>query len=61
MKVRDIIREIERAGWFYVRTRGSHHHYHHPKRRGTVTVPGHPNDDLSLKTLISIRRQAEDK
>ncbi|MHB1088068.1 MAG: type II toxin-antitoxin system HicA family toxin [Acidimicrobiales bacterium] len=39
MKVREIIRELERDGWVRVRHRGSHRHYHHPTKPGTVTVP----------------------
>jgi predicted RNA binding protein YcfA (HicA-like mRNA interferase family) len=30
MKVRDVIRLIERDGWFLVATRGSHRQYKHP-------------------------------
>lgn len=47
MKVRDIIRAIERDGWTLWATRGSHRQYKHPRKPGRVTVPGHPRDDLS--------------
>jgi predicted RNA binding protein YcfA (HicA-like mRNA interferase family) len=49
---------IERDGWFLVRTRGSHHQYKHPIKRGRVTVPGRPADDLPVGTWNSILKQA---
>jgi predicted RNA binding protein YcfA (HicA-like mRNA interferase family) len=58
MKIREIIRRIEEDGWFLVRTRGSHRQYHHPAKSGTVTVAGHPGQDLHPKTLNSILKQS---
>jgi predicted RNA binding protein YcfA (HicA-like mRNA interferase family) len=58
MKVRAIITLIERNGWRQVRQTGSHRHYRHPTKPGTVTVAGHPRDDLHPKTEASIMEQA---
>jgi predicted RNA binding protein YcfA (HicA-like mRNA interferase family) len=58
VKVRDVIRVLERDGWRLVRIRGSHHHYRHASKSGVVTVPGSGNDDLSPGTLRSIYKQA---
>jgi predicted RNA binding protein YcfA (HicA-like mRNA interferase family) len=58
MKVRDVIRLLEREGWFLVATRGSHRQYKHPVRRGRVTVAGKPSDDLAPGTLNSILKQS---
>jgi predicted RNA binding protein YcfA (HicA-like mRNA interferase family) len=58
MKVRDLVRLLESDGWRLVRTRGSHHQYKHPTKRGLVTVPGSGNDDLAPGTLQSILKQA---
>ena len=58
MKVREVIRLIESAGWRHVRTRGSHRQFNHPTRPGVVTVPGKPNDELAPGTLNSILKQA---
>ncbi len=58
MKVREIVRLIEDDGWRQVRQVGSHRHYRHPEKPGTVTVAGHPRDDLHPKTQASIMRQA---
>jgi predicted RNA binding protein YcfA (HicA-like mRNA interferase family) len=58
MKVHAIIKLIERDGWRQARQTGSHRHYRHPTKSGTVTVAGHPRDDLHPKTEASIMRQA---
>ena len=58
MKVREIIKLIQHDGWFEVRVRGSHRQFHHPSKRGTVTVAGGADDDLPKKTHSSILKQA---
>ena len=58
MKVREVVRMLTQDGWVEVRTRGSHHHFRHLSKPGTVTVPGNMNDDLHPKTLGSILKQA---
>jgi predicted RNA binding protein YcfA (HicA-like mRNA interferase family) len=58
MKVREIIRLLEREGWVLVATRGSHRQYRHPLKPGRVTVAGKPSDDLAPGTLNSILKQA---
>jgi predicted RNA binding protein YcfA (HicA-like mRNA interferase family) len=45
-------------GWEIDRTRGSHRQLVHPIKPGTVTISGHPSDDVHPKTLKSVRRQA---
>jgi len=60
MDSRTVIRRILAEGWYEVRTVGSHHHFRHPTRPGTVTVP-HPKKDLPLGTLRSIERQSGTK
>jgi len=49
---------LEDDGWTIVHTRGSHRQFKHPRKRGRVTVAGHPNDDLAPGTLNSILKQA---
>ena len=58
MKVRDLIKLIENDGWRQIRTRGSHRQYKHAIKKGRVTVPGHPGDDVHPGTLKSVLRQA---
>ncbi|HST32376.1 MAG TPA: type II toxin-antitoxin system HicA family toxin [Solirubrobacteraceae bacterium] len=41
-----------------MRQKGSHRHFHHPTKPGTVTVPGHRNGDLSPELRANILKQA---
>lgn len=58
MKVREIIRMIEKDGWYLVTTRGSHRQYKHPHKPGRVTISGSLPDELAPGTLNSIFKQA---
>jgi predicted RNA binding protein YcfA (HicA-like mRNA interferase family) len=58
MKVRDLLRRMESDGWYLARQRGSHRQMKHADKPQTVTLPGHPNDDLNPRTLQSILKQA---
>lgn len=53
---KEVIKKIERDGWYLVRVVGSHHHFKHPIRKGKVTV-SHPKD-LPRGTERSILNQA---
>ena len=57
MKVR-IIRLLEQDGWVLKKTKGGHRQYKHSTKKGRVTLPGHPNDDLPPGTLNSVLKQA---
>ena len=57
-KVRDAIRVVERDGWYLVRTRGSHRHFKHATKVGTVTIAGRMSKDLSPAMRDSILKQA---
>jgi predicted RNA binding protein YcfA (HicA-like mRNA interferase family) len=58
LKVREIIRRLEKDGWFLAKTRGSHRQFKHTSKPGRVTIAGHLNDDLPPGTFNSIRKQA---
>jgi predicted RNA binding protein YcfA (HicA-like mRNA interferase family) len=58
VKVRAVIRLLERDGWYLARTRGSHRQYKHREKRGLVTVAGKPSDELAPGTLASLLKQA---
>ena len=58
MKVRDLLRLLHDDGWQLERTRGSHRQLVHSTKPGTVTVSGHPADDVHPKTLKSVLKQA---
>jgi predicted RNA binding protein YcfA (HicA-like mRNA interferase family) len=58
MKVKEVIKLIENDGWLLDRQKGSHRQYKHPIKKGVVTVPGKPSDDLRRGTEMSILKQA---
>ena len=51
MKVADVLRLLHDDGWQLLA-------FKHPTRRGRVTVPGKPSDDLAPGTLNSVPKQA---
>ena|SRR5947209_5351175 len=59
MKVRDVIKLVEADGWRLVSIVGDHRQYKHSTKRGRVTIPGHPSDEMHPKTLASIFKQAQ--
>jgi predicted RNA binding protein YcfA (HicA-like mRNA interferase family) len=58
MKVKELIAMLEADGWYQVRMKGSHRQFHHPTKRGTVTVAGKPSVDVPPGTLNSALKQA---
>ena len=58
MKVREVIKMIEKDGWYHVDTRGSHRQFKNPRKAGRVTVPGKLGDELAPGTLNSVLKQA---
>jgi len=59
MKVRNVIKRVEEDGWYLARIRGDHRHYKPSKKKGTVTIAGHPNKDMPVGTLLSVLKQAQ--
>jgi predicted RNA binding protein YcfA (HicA-like mRNA interferase family) len=58
MKVKEVIRLLEDAGWYLARTKGSHRQFKHPTESGTVTVSGKMSVDVPPGTLNCILKQA---
>jgi len=58
MKVRELIAMIEADGWFHVRMKGSHRQFHHPDKKGTVTIAGNAGLDVPPGTLSNVLKQA---
>ena len=58
MKVKEIIRLIEKNGWRFDRQKGSHRQYKHLLKKGVVTVSGKASDELRKGTEINILKQA---
>jgi predicted RNA binding protein YcfA (HicA-like mRNA interferase family) len=59
MKVRKVIKLIEKDGWYKERTKGDHRVYRHPFKKGIIVIPGHLNDDFAKGTLNAVLKQAE--
>jgi predicted RNA binding protein YcfA (HicA-like mRNA interferase family) len=57
MNSREIIRRLERDGWYEVAQSGSHKQFKHPSKPGRVTVPN-PKKEIPIGTLKSIEKQA---
>lgn len=57
MKSSSLIKLVKKDGWELIRTKGSHHHFKHPTRKGIVTIP-HPKKDIPKGTVANILRQA---
>lgn len=58
-KVYEMIKLIEKDGWFLVAQEGSHKQYKHPTKKGKVTIPDHGiNKELDHKIVKSILTQA---
>jgi predicted RNA binding protein YcfA (HicA-like mRNA interferase family) len=58
MKIRELIKKIEKDGWYLVRVKGSHRQYKHKNKKGLVTISGHLRDDIARGTLNSILKQS---
>jgi predicted RNA binding protein YcfA (HicA-like mRNA interferase family) len=58
LKVREVIRLLEKHGWVEMRTRGSHGHFKHPSRASVITVPGNDGNELAPGTLNAIPKKA---
>ncbi|GAB2023237.1 type II toxin-antitoxin system HicA family toxin [Pseudolactococcus yaeyamensis] len=59
MNYKKLTKLIEKDGWIHVRTNGTHKHYRHPIKKGTVTIAGHKKtDEVPIGTEISILKQA---
>jgi predicted RNA binding protein YcfA (HicA-like mRNA interferase family) len=58
MKVRELIKQLERDGWKHIRTKGSHRQFQHSVKPGTVTVAGKGSLDIPPGTLNSILKSA---
>ena len=59
MKVREVIRLLEKHGWLEMRSRASHRHFKHPDEAFVITVPGNDGKELAPDTLNVILRSEE--
>ena len=57
MNSRELIKQLEAAGWMLRSVRGSHHVFQHPSRPGHVSVP-HPKKDLGVGLVHKLLKEA---
>lgn len=57
-KVKEVIKMLEKDGWYIVEQEGSHRQFKHQTKKGRVTVNGKPSDTLTQDLLHSIWKQA---
>lgn len=58
MKAADVIKLIEKQGWYFDRQRGSHKIFKHNDHPNIITVPEHGKEDLKPGLLNSILKTA---
>ena len=59
MKVRDVIKLLEKNGWYLKRHEGtSHRIFRHSTKKGIVVVSGNEGRDVPTGTLNAILKQA---
>ncbi len=58
MKVSDVLRLLQKDGWYLAGAKGSHRQFKHVTKPGRATVAGKPSDDLAPGTINSILKQA---
>lgn len=61
MTAKQVIKKLEKDGWFKVNQEGSHIKFKHPDKKGIVVVPNHGNKDIPIGTLKNIEKLAQMK
>lgn len=58
MKQKDLIRMVERDGWYLFRNDGNIRHFKHSLKMGIITIAGRPHDAVAEFTAINILDRA---
>jgi predicted RNA binding protein YcfA (HicA-like mRNA interferase family) len=56
---KDLIKILEKNGFIFKRSKGSHQLYYNPSTNKTTIVPVHGNKDLPKGTYYGILKQAD--
>ena len=59
-KVRELIAELQKAGFTDRGGKGSHRNFVHPKVTKPITISGTPSDDAKHYQVRAVRRAIED-
>jgi predicted RNA binding protein YcfA (HicA-like mRNA interferase family) len=58
MKASEVVKVLSEHGWVFVRQKGSHKTFKHPKNPNLLTIPDHGKKDLPAGTLKQIWKKA---
>jgi predicted RNA binding protein YcfA (HicA-like mRNA interferase family) len=61
MKYSELLRLLEKEGWFKERQKGSHIIMRHKDKKGQLTIPNHSSKEVKKGLLEAILKQAEIK
>jgi predicted RNA binding protein YcfA (HicA-like mRNA interferase family) len=59
-KVRELVSDLERAGFVNRGGKGSHRNFVHPKVSRPITISGAPSDDAKHYQVRAVRRAIEE-
>ena len=58
MKFSQLIKKLQKDGWFLYRNGKKHDLYRHPMKEGQITIPRHGSKEVAKGTLRSILKGA---
>ncbi|WP_188815591.1 type II toxin-antitoxin system HicA family toxin [Hymenobacter cavernae] len=58
MKSSELLRKLERAGWYVTRQSGSHMIMRHPEKPGMLVVPSHGSAEVGKGLAAKILKEA---
>jgi len=59
-KIRELVSDLEQAGFVNRGGKGSHRNFVHPKVAKPVTISGNPGDDAKFYQIRAVRRAVEE-
>lgn len=59
-KIRELIAELEQAGFVERGGKGSHRNFTHPKVKRPITISGNPGDDAKYYQVRAVRLAIEE-
>jgi len=59
-KVKELISELERAGFLNRGGKGSHRNFVHPSVTKPITISGAPGDDAKIYQIRAVKRAVEE-
>jgi predicted RNA binding protein YcfA (HicA-like mRNA interferase family) len=59
-KIRELISDLEQAGFVNRGGKGSHRNFVHPKVAKPVTISGNPGDDAKVYQIRAVRSAVEE-